>query len=319
MNALVPYPTQEFVSPTIEYQSVPYNLLPNDSKSLTNEWAEKTFRYAYLFGKEFNCVDWSDPSNLQAWINMALKLQQDLRELGVQRAHEKVVLVFREYNITIPNSKQLPTNMDDIISIINDRVWYTTDQEHKQQLIHMVMYGIFRRGYNHWAVKACKEWLNERHLKLNNTDINDTLDERKVRRKKGFVYTNFVQRASNSIADRVQRQMMSNHGEYISVRYKKKGESNAKHSYEKKHFTSFEAYIVRPTDPLIQLMSQRDKLKKTIRENILLALRNKIEYKEIQNILNVCVWDIDGQMGKFMKIEFYTNYTLLIYFYYSIF
>ena len=193
MNALVPYDTQEFVSQAPEQQSVPYNLLPNDSKSLNNEWAEKTFRYAYLFGKQFGSGTWSNPSNLQAWIDTAMKLQQDLRELGVQKAHEKVVLVFREYNIKMPNSNQLPTNMDDIIAIINDKVWYTTDQEHKQQLIHMITYGIFRSGYNHWAVKACQEWLSKLHLKLDNTDIHYLLHDKKARRKKGFVYTNFVQ------------------------------------------------------------------------------------------------------------------------------
>lgn len=298
----MPYGTQEFHSQAPEKQSIPYNLIPNDSKSLNTEWAEKTFRYAYLFGKQFKCGTWDDSSNLQAWINMALKLQQDLRELGLQKAHEKAVQIFREYNVSLPGSNQLPTNMDDIITIINDKVWYTTDQERKQQLIHMVTYGIFRRGYNHWAVKTCQEWLNDLHLKLDDTDINDMLEEKKVRRKKGFVYTNFVQRASNSIADRVQKNMLSNHGEYISVRYKSKGERNANHSYTKKHFNIFEAYIVRPTNTLLELMSEQDKLKKCLREKITLALRNSIEYKEIQQILDESVWNLDGDVrGKFIR------------------
>ena len=298
MNALVPYGTQEFLTKAPEQQSIPYNLIPNDSKSLNDEWAERTFRYAYLFGKQFKCGSWGDSSHLQAWINMALKLQQDLRELGVRKAHEKAVQVFREYNISLPGSRQMPTSMDDIITIINDEVWYTTDQEHKQQLIHLVTYGIFRRGYNHWAVKACQEWLSKLNLQLDDTDINDMLEEKKVRRKKGFVYTNFVQRASNSIADRVQKNMLSNHGEYISVRYKTKGESNAKHSYEKKRFNIFEAYIVRPTNTLLQLMSEQDKLKKILREHVTLALRNNIEYKEIKHILDECLWKVDGNIRK---------------------
>jgi len=72
----------------------------------------------------------------------------------VQKAHAKVVMVFREYNITLPDSNQLPTNIDDILVIINNQEWYTTDKEYKQQLIHMISYGIFRNGYNYWAVKA---------------------------------------------------------------------------------------------------------------------------------------------------------------------
>ena len=111
--------------------------------------------------------------------------------------------------------------------------------------------------------------------------------------------------------------MLSNHGEYISVRHKKQGESNADHCYEKKSFNTFEAYIVRPSNPLINLMSPQDKLRKSLRENISLALRNDIEYKEIQHILDGCLWTIDGQMRKFITNIFYikirlTNLYLLL-------
>ena len=161
MNALIPFGTQEFVPKEPELRAVPFNLLPTDSKSLNNTWAEKTFRYAYLFGREFGTSAWDNKQNLQAWIDKSIHLQQELRELGVRKAHEKVVMVFREYNIKLPNSNQNPTNIDDILVIINNHEWYITDKEYKQQLIHMITYGIFRNGYNYWAVKACKEWLQK--------------------------------------------------------------------------------------------------------------------------------------------------------------
>ena len=121
MNALIPFGTQEFVTQGPELRSVPFNLLPTDSRSLDNDWAEKTFRYAYLFGRQFGTSAWENNNNLQAWIDKALQLQQELRELGVQKAHAKVVMVFREYNITLPDSNQLPTNIDDILVIINNQ------------------------------------------------------------------------------------------------------------------------------------------------------------------------------------------------------
>ena len=298
MNALIPFGTQEFVTQGPELRSVPFNLLPTDSRSLDNDWAEKTFRYAYLFGRQFGTSAWENNNNLQAWIDKALQLQQELRELGVQKAHAKVVMVFREYNITLPDSNQLPTNIDDILVIINNQEWYTTDKEYKQQLIHMITYGIFRNGYNYWAVKACKEWLLKYNLKIDETDINTVSNVKTTRRKKGFVYRNFIQRASNSIADRVQKNMISNHKEYISVRQKGKGASNANYRYEKKRFNAFEAYIVYPIDSLLNIMSPQDKLKKTIKENVTLALRNKVDFEDIMNILNECGYHIDSQIGK---------------------
>jgi len=92
--------------------------------------------------------------------------------------------------------------------------------------------------------------------------------------------------------------MISNHKEYISVRQKGKGASNANYRYEKKRFNAFEAYIVYPIDTLLNIMSPQDKLKKTIKENITLALRNKVDFEDIMNILNECGYHIDSQIGK---------------------
>ena len=306
MNALIPYGTQEFVPKEPELRLVPFNLIPTDAKSLNNDWAEKTFRFAYLFGRQFGSSAWDNENNLQAWIDKALQLQLELRELGVQKAHEKVVMVFREYNIKLPNSNQLPTNMDDVVAIINDKEWYTTDKDMKQQLIHMITYGIFRRGFNHWAVKACTEWLFQHKLKLDDSDINNLSHQKTSRRKKGFVYSNFVQRASNSIADRIQKNMVSNHGEYISVRQKSKGETKMQHRYEKKRFNMFEAYVVYPLNELDNIMSPEDKWKKTIKNNIAQALRNKVTLQDIQAIVDSFGESYTGSTtGKFMNNHIY--------------
>ena len=84
----------------------------------------------------------------------------------------------------------------------------------------------------------------------------------------------------------------------ISVQQKGKGESNANYRYEKKRFNAFEAYIVYPMDTLLNLMSPQDKLKKNIKDNITLALRNNVAFADIMNILNECGYHINNKIGK---------------------
>ena len=148
MEAIVAFGTHELTSPEPELTPVPPNLIPTESRNINYKWAEKTFRYAYLFGRNFTTSNWGDDTNVQAWIDKALHLQTELRELGVAKAHEKIISIFREYKVYMPGSTQLPTNIDDVLVIINDKEWYTTQQDSKQALIHMITYGVFRKGYN---------------------------------------------------------------------------------------------------------------------------------------------------------------------------
>ena len=138
MNAVIPYENMQLNTEERQLRGVPYDLIPTDSRSLNQDWAEKTLRYAYLFGHNFGSSNWGNTENFQA-----LQLQGELRELGVKKAHEKAICTFREYNVCISGSNQKPTNMDEILVIINDKYWYAEQQKNKQTLIHMIMYGIF--------------------------------------------------------------------------------------------------------------------------------------------------------------------------------
>ena len=255
MEVIVPLGTQELTSPEPKLSPVPPNLIPTDSRSINHEWAEKTYQYSYLFGRNSTLSNRDeDDQKIQAWIDYGLHLQNELRELGVRKAHEKIITMFRDYLVYMPGSTQLPTNIDDVLVIINDKEWYTTQQDTKQKLIHMITYGIFRKGNNNWAFKASKEWLFKYHIRIDEKELY-TSSRTSTRQKKGFVYTNLVQRASNSIADRVQKNMISSHGHYIAVRKKTSCENNSKYRYEKKNFNHFEAYIVYPSDTLLKIMS----------------------------------------------------------------
>ena len=74
------------------------------------------------------------------------------------------------------------------------------------------------------------------------------------------MYTNLVQRASNSISDRIQKNMISNHGQYIAVRKKPSCQNNSTHRYEAKRFNNFEGYIVYPSDTLLNILNPQDQI-----------------------------------------------------------
>ena len=87
----------------------------------------------------------------------------------------------------MPDSTQRPTNIDDILVIINDKNWYTTQQDTKQTLIHMISYGIFRQGYNHWAIKVSKEWLFTHKIRIDEKAL-DVTTSKKTRQKRVCIY-----------------------------------------------------------------------------------------------------------------------------------
>ena len=64
MNVIVSYGTQELLPPEPELSPVPPNLIPTDSKSLNYEWVEKTFKYVYLFGRNFGTSTWGNNQNI---------------------------------------------------------------------------------------------------------------------------------------------------------------------------------------------------------------------------------------------------------------
>ena len=122
---------------------------------------------------------------MQAWIDLALQLQTELRELGVEKAHDKTISIFCEHNVCMPGSTQRSTITDDIVVIINDKEWYTTQQDSKQALIHMITYGIFRQGYNHWAIKVSKEWLFKYKIRFDEKEW-DVATSKTTKQKKGL-------------------------------------------------------------------------------------------------------------------------------------
>ena len=267
-----------------EHRNVPIDLLPVETKKLDLSWAERTFCYARFFSTSFTSEEHVFQQELQSWIDKATALQNELKEIGVLKANEKVVEIFNKYEVCMPGTTNVrPTSFDDVLVIINDKTWYQNQQELKRNLIHMVSYGIFRTGHNNWAKRATNEWLLKHNVTIQG-EINTT-NNRAKRKKKGFVYSNLVHRASNSIADRIQKNMVNNHGEFIAVRKKKNTEKFETYKYEPKQFNQYGGYIVYPQDKLTCIMTPKQKMYKRVVDSIHLALQNSISFDDIEDII----------------------------------
>ena len=169
--------------------SVPFDLIPVDQKKLDADWAQRTYKYAHIFSESITSMVIQSQDDLQDWINIASHVQVELRSLGVAKAHERLLEICNEHEIKLPgNSNQRPVNIDDIMTIIGNKTWYQSNVAAKRTLIHMFAYGMFRRGYNMWAVNAANDWMVSKNIQLFQDSSNDGLANRRC--GKGFVYSN---------------------------------------------------------------------------------------------------------------------------------
>ena len=70
-------------------------------------------------------------------------------------------------------------------------------------------YGLFRKGYNKWAITACNKWLMDNGLIYEDQD--------KAHQRKVFVYRIFINKASDRLTKKVQHEMKTHLNEFISV------------------------------------------------------------------------------------------------------
>ena len=266
--------------PVDEERYVPKDLIPVDRKLMDDEWAKQTYRYAHLFDlNQFKSKSWERDEQLVEWIEFAYNMQDELRHLGKIGAEKRVLQYFKDYNITMINDTMMhPTNYDDIFSIIADKEWYQTNIDFKRNLIHMVGYGIFRKGYNMWAKNIECEWLHKYNITLKHMgmDGQDIVIGSK-RSGKGFVYSNITMRASNYLNEMISRVMKTNHNEFICVR--KKGEPL--YTYTKKTFQHFDGYLVTFDPKLDEHLPNTTTKKRKVRRQLEIAMSNGISAEEI--------------------------------------
>ena len=193
--------------------TVPLNLIPVASSALNEKWSFQTFPHWKAF---YNGKVPSIPTTEEAqkWKEAAKDISEELKTIGVSKAHEKICDMMNSF-FTFDRKNHTFCSLYDVIDFLGKPSFYKNNMDQVRNMIHMFQYGIFRVGYNAWALDAAKDWMEDRKITYNDKD---TLARRKG---KGFVYKLIVSRASNSIGDRLQKFTEKIFSEYLLVRDKK--------------------------------------------------------------------------------------------------
>lgn len=222
------------------WRMVPLKLFPVNEMKYTKEWAKKNYCYRYLFDESTTSESYSNEIELEDWRLQALQIMKEIKNIGIAFGrHEIVKLARGHYGMTMPHACDCkPTNIDDVMSIIENEEWYNHDKVYKQNIIYHLLYGLTRSGMNGWLLEQEQKWLRERNIQYNP-------DEGGIRKSKlrGFVYSIMNSKFSNSTIKLFRNAMLRKYGEFITVR-QPSHHSSSNFMYTPRTFIGGSGYIV---------------------------------------------------------------------------
>ena len=200
---------------TMEPRQVPNDLFPINVTELEKpNWASATYHYwsAFSVGHKPNVPSSED---LGKWKLAAADIMEELKSLGVRKAHAKIVDMMKNY-YKFEHGRKNFTSVYDVADVLSNRDLYEKNKALYRDMFYMFQYGIFRVGFNGWALDAATEWMEHKNICYESNSIGRT-----GRKGKGCIYKLIVTRASNSICDHFQHLTQRRYDEYIVVRDKK--------------------------------------------------------------------------------------------------
>ena len=75
---------------------------------------------------------------------------------------QNYIKVVNIYDCTLLDSNVPAASFSDVMSIFSDKTWYNNNVNRNQQIIHMISYGIYQKGYDHWLKLLEAELLKEK-------------------------------------------------------------------------------------------------------------------------------------------------------------
>ena len=225
---------------------VPHDLLPVAPNMYTEEWAKQTYHHNVAFSSNAGITS-AAPSRdeLEEWIRTAQDIGEDLKSRGLARAKERIVHMMNTF-FSNANDNRSFQNLSDVKDWFCLRESFYKDYNQSLDMLYMFQYGIFRCGYNAWALDEARRWMEEKNVSY---EITKRKKGDLRRQGKGFVYKLLVSRASNSICARFQELTKRHYNEYIIVREKKKSALMENVFVETHIFNhSYDGYIVRLPD-----------------------------------------------------------------------
>ena len=225
--------------------TVPSNFLPRYKGGITYKFAMDMKPWAPAFDNQkfasLARVDNSDKSLEKSWHNYMMNLYDEIQEMGQYATNQQALTLFRdEFNIVHPTTKARPTLIRDVFDIIENKKWYDSDRQRAHTCIYMMMYGMFRSGFDNWITDAASLWL--RNKKITPYETN------KIRVGKNFVYNVMVAKPSHNIQRAMRSACYRAHGEYIVCKIPKKKDEKVEMKYTEIGTNRWKAYLAQPID-----------------------------------------------------------------------
>ena len=222
------------------WRTVPLKLLPLNERYFTTSWAQDTYCYRYLFDTTVTSQSYKNDSEVEDWRIQALQLLKEIKQIGIAQGRQEIVNLARgHYGMTMPHScNSKPTNIDDVISIIENEEWYNDNKIFKQNIIYHLMYGLTRSGMNAWLLQQERKWMTEHQIRYNEDDVG--IRKTKLR---GFVYSIMNSKFSNSTIKLFRTVMQRKYGEFITVR-KPIDTLSSNYIYSERKFLGGSGYLV---------------------------------------------------------------------------
>lgn len=230
----------ELTNETQVWRTVPLKLLPLNERHYTTNWAKENYCYRFLFDISITSQSYSDDSEVEEWRLQALQMMKEIKQIGIAYGRQEIVNLARgHYGMTMSHScNSKPTNIDDVMSIIENEDWYNDNKMYKQNIIYHLMYGLTRSGMNSWLLQEEHKWLQKHQIKYSQ----DAVGIRKTKLR-GFVYSIMNSKFSNSTIKLFRTVMERKYGEFITVRKPEKNLSfNLK--YTERNFLGGSGYVV---------------------------------------------------------------------------
>lgn len=208
------------------WRGIPATLIPH-LQICNVSWSMNNYAYHQYFDASYSIYA-KNEEDYVIWATVGNKLRSDIQEDGVNLAEMEVVKVEKGFGIKTKNN-QNPVNLNDILKVVADPIWYNENINHKREIVYRMAYLPFREGHNQWALNYENSLLVSRGL---------TYDF-KERCHKGFVLKNLFHKESAKISRQFQRAMDRTHLECIAVRKQTRSE----HGYTVHRFGRNSYYI----------------------------------------------------------------------------
>ena len=208
---------------------IPIKLFPNRESKYTIEWAHSTFQYSHLFLDHINYEQIRGDGDVEQWLTKSLEIRKELTDYGLHKGKEYLLYVAtKRFNLRFDgHDSSEPTSVDDVVSIFGNKKFYNSDRSQRLQQLYSLMYGICRNGDNMWVLEAEQVKLSKyrvSYIDLGKKSYSESVHGR------GCFFNVMKINFSQQITRKFQHMMTTQHGEYLNVRNKLKGDGakNAK-------------------------------------------------------------------------------------------